>query len=346
MNNIFFRVDAHPQIGSGHLVRCEIIADELRERDEQFNVTFLAKSIPGYYEKRLINKGFRVVRYEGNDFQDLETQLNCITEGKSILIVDSDEDFYYSKEYQLGIKNKGIKLVMITFKHQTHFYADVVHNQNIRASELNYATEPYSKLLLGGNYVILNKDFRRLAQNLESSKMPKNLTLTVLLSFGGSDRLNLTERVYKVVSKLTEKVSKIIVVLGGMYPYKKELEQIALHSKVETVIYQNTDKMPELIAEADLGISSGGLTCWEFGVLYVPFISIPTSERERITADYLRKNKLAEVLFPGDSNEDDIESKQLMKMLLNYNKWQLNATNLHNELDPEGVKNFNDIILS
>ena len=48
----YFRVDANSVIGTGHLIRCEILADELNTRGIQ--TAFICTTIPNKYKKKLI----------------------------------------------------------------------------------------------------------------------------------------------------------------------------------------------------------------------------------------------------------------------------------------------------
>jgi len=42
---VVFRVDASQQIGTGHLIRCRTLAEELRRRDVE--VQFICRNLPG-----------------------------------------------------------------------------------------------------------------------------------------------------------------------------------------------------------------------------------------------------------------------------------------------------------
>ena len=66
---------------------------------------------------------------------------------------------YYATEYQQQIKDKGCKLVCIDDIHDKHYVADVVINHAPGLDKNNFSVEPYTKLCLGLDYVLLRKPF-------------------------------------------------------------------------------------------------------------------------------------------------------------------------------------------
>ena len=57
----FIRVDANSNIGTGHLVRTEILDDELATRN--YNIIFLCLNIPKKYSDKLDQKNGRRLCY-------------------------------------------------------------------------------------------------------------------------------------------------------------------------------------------------------------------------------------------------------------------------------------------
>lgn len=334
IKNCFIRVDANKKIGTGHLVRTKILADELVKNN--YKINFLCKTIPDEYLEILKSSGYNVLILD-NLGSEQKHILNIINQNyKNILIIDSDIDEFYTKEFQLSIRENGINLMIITFLHQYHFYADIILNQNIMALSQNYSTEDYTIKLLGPKNVILNNDYRIISENLKNHKT--NLTnKTVLLTFGGVDEPDRTSFVYKSLTQSKQQPDKIIIVLGAMYKSKKNLNRIINKSPIKTEIYQNTPKMAYLLAESDVVFNSGGLTVWEAGVLKSLNIIIGFSERERIGGKFIGDNKLG--IYLGIKEDYNIKklSKKIDEILISDN---LNLVrNLFNKIDVTGIKN-------
>ncbi len=329
----YIRVDANKTIGTGHLVRTEILADELAKNN--FIINFICKDIPKDYSQKLINKSYKIYRLKNNDSELKEISQIINDKNKSILIIDSDKPEFYTKEFQTKIKKQNIKLMIITFYNNHHFYADIVLNQNIMALSQKYSCEPYTKLLLGPKNVILKEDYRKIAQSLDKykTKLPNK---TVLLSFGGIDKPNRTEFVYKALLNCKNKVDKIIIVLGSMYEHKAEIEELAKNDKIKTEIYQNTQKMPYLQAEADIMISSGGLTVWEAGAFKTLNIIMGFSEREQIGGKFIGNNNLGYYL----GIKEDFDTNKLSETLeqIIYNNNDSIITKLYENIDVNGIQ--------
>lgn len=334
--NIFFRTDANRNIGSGHLVRCEIIADFIKSSYD-CNIHFIIKNIADKFQSRLECKGYQLHFIQSNTENELPEIIKIIDYfSNRILIIDSDDKEFYTKSFQLGIKKMVEKLVIITFYSKYHFYSDIIHNQNVIAKDLSYSCEPYTKKLLGLKYVILNKRFKQLikkSKRKESNKVPK----TGLITFGGSDEPNRTKTAYLSLLNLRAPLSKIIIVAGAMYNHIDELKELIKSAQIKTLLYQNTERMPELMADSDLAITSGGLTSWELGSLGVLNIIIPFSDREITTAKYLDKKKLAYIVEFKEYSVDDIGKK--LDSILNEN-YDNRSKRLMNKIDGFGTNRF------
>ncbi len=57
---VFFRVDASVEIGTGHVMRCLTLAEELRDQGAQ--VSFICREFPGNICDFIEEKGYRVHR--------------------------------------------------------------------------------------------------------------------------------------------------------------------------------------------------------------------------------------------------------------------------------------------
>ena len=78
-----------------------------------------------------------------------------------------------------------------------------------------FDVESYSRLCLGFNYALLRKPF---LNGLQYAKTRNSW----FISFGGSDYLNLTEKVLNAIYD-DERVDSIIVVIGNSYKYEERL---------------------------------------------------------------------------------------------------------------------------
>lgn len=334
IKNCYIRVDANNLIGIGHLVRTEILADKLAEKG--IRIIFLCHTIPETYKKKLVKKKYIIKYIEQIDKELLQITDILNNSQNNLLITDSDKDEFYTKDFQLGIKNIGTKLMIITFFHRYRFYADIILNQNIMALSQQYSCEDYTVKLLGLKNVILNDVYREISKNL--NKFKTNLpNKTVLITFGGVDKPNRTKVIYQLLQNIKQKPDKIIIVLGLMYKYKKELEEIIKQSKIETEMYQNTPKMPYLLAESDVVFNSGGLSVWEAGVFKSLNIIIGYSDREKTGGKFLHEEELA--IYLG--NEKSLSSNRAVEKIEKILETDPSdiIKNLYTKIDVNGIYN-------
>ena len=197
----------------------------------------------------------------------------------TLLVVDSYIPNLYNADFQNQIRRSGMKLMMITIRNDTHFVADIVHNQNLLALKLDYSVESYTKLLLGPRYAIIDDSFMSLSRKRVNVSQRVD---TILLSFGGSDRTNRVRKSIMALDKMKNAPQRIIVVVGSLYANLDDLKElITQESHLNVELHVNTSEMPALMAQSDLAITSGGLTVWELACIGVPNIIISTSEHER-----------------------------------------------------------------
>ena len=336
IENCYIRVDANNKIGSGHLIRAEILADELVNAG--INIFFICKQIPEAYKSKLENKNYKVI-IPPYDEQEEIAILNSIHTKNNLVITDSDDKVFYTKEFQQNIRKYGNKLMTITFYNDTHFYSDIILNQNIMATSQTYSTEPYTIKLLGTKYLILKKDYRILAAKNENKKQIPDKK-TILLTFGGSDADDKTSFVYKALTKAKsdKAIKKIIIVLGALYQNKEHIENLTKLSGIPTEIYINTPKMPYLIYESDVMISSGGLTVWEAAALQKPVIILSSSDREIKSAKFLNDKQLAHYIgTKKDWTTQEKLSSELLKIITNNPLLESLANNFHKVVDTKGV---------
>ncbi len=298
--NVFFRVDANRQIGTGHLVRCQILASKLQQIG--MKCTFLLHKTPTFYEDQLKQKGFEVIYLSVLTMKYAENLSQLIHNHSryphNLLLIDSDEEFYYTAEFQEKIRFARIKLMMITFKYRNPFYADIVHNQNLLALEHDYKVAPYTQTLFGTEYVILKEVYKTMS--LTARKKINKSIKTILINFGGADRSNQTYKTLDAVYESGIDLERIVVVVGSLYISVEQLrELIRKHEGKNTSLHINTTRMPQFQLMADLAITSGGLTAWELACLKSPNFVIPTSTREVKSGELMHKKKLVYYIGKG-----------------------------------------------
>ena len=239
---IFFRADAGAQIGYGHFIRTLALADMLRD---DFDCTFLTQS-PSEYQQKEVEKVCPLVALPSDDSK-FEKFIDCL-KGEEIIVLDN---YFYTSEYQKQIKEKGCKLVCIDDMHDKHYYADVVINHGLTDENL-FDVEPHTRLCLGFDYALLRRPFIQVSNTV---KLPNSW----FISFGGTDFLNLTEKILKAIHD-DPRVDSITVVIGDAYKY---IENLKNYPKATIEKNLTAEEMADVMRKAQYAILPSSSVCIE-----------------------------------------------------------------------------------
>ncbi len=333
----YILADANSRIGSGHISRCLILADHLKMTD--FNVAFIchdsSQSIFDWIEKR----GYPVYSaHPSSILNDTVRVINSVSpNARNLVFIDSDFDVYYSQMFQCGLSEQKILIGMTTFFNQDKFYVDLLHNQNPLSLTTDYITKNNTQKLLGLDYLIVEDNFREYHRK---ALYKQTIGIkTILLTFGGVDLKQLTLKTLSALESLANTYQfDVLCIVGRLNLHLSEIQALADSSRHNVMVLVGTDKMPELMYQADLGVSSGGLTTWELACCKTLTFTIPTSERELRTSKMLSDKEL--ILFKGgcdDVSEEMIAETVLEAIDLVSSELMDTYHSLHGAVNPSGV---------
>lgn len=281
--NLLIRVDANTRMGTGHVMRCLALAQAWQDAG---GIThFVCAEIPDRLAARLVAEGMvlhHLNETPGSRADSEQTTALARQIGADWVVEDG---YHFDADYQRAIKEAGLRLLVIDDYGQAgHYSADVVLNQNIYADESIYISrEPTTQLLLGTNYVLLRREFW-FWRNWH--RMIPDMARNILITMGGSDPDNQTLRVAKAIQQIKDIDLSVIVVVGSGNPHLRTLRESIVNSQYIRLIHDATN-MSELMAWADIAISSGGSTCWELCFLGTPSLLISIAENQRKIAQGL-----------------------------------------------------------
>ena len=350
MELIVIRTDASQKLGSGHIMRCLTLAENLRNLG--ITIEFITRNHPGNLSEQVERKGFKV--HSLINIDKTQSQTNLIKQEKLLgvkqltdsnatvqILANRRPDWiivdHYSLDYRWEEKVRPYtkKIMVIDDLANRKHNCDLLLDQNYIYDQTRYdqllLTDTIK--LLGPKYALLRKDF---IKNRKNHNQNNFIIKNVFVFFGGTDFDNLTIMSLKALSQPKLKHLSVDVVIGSANPHKLKLKtEIDKHPNME--LYIQIDNMAELMFEADLAIGAGGSTSWERCCLGLPTLLYITAENQRMVAENLEK-KSAVVMVKN--LKDDL------KMIINNLAfWKTISKQSQLVCDGMGVKKVQEFLI-
>lgn len=251
--HILFVVTGNNLVGLGHVYNTLLIANDILNHQ----ITFLVDNNSELAFRIIKSKNYPVFIQEDDDI------INDIKDLNPDIVINDKLDT--TKEYVMSLKKAEYKVVNFEDLGEGCVYADIVFNA------IYPKQQDFSLHYFGQNYFILRDEFI-LSEQKVISKDVKN----ILITFGGVDPNNYTEKIIKTISGYCVKHNiRINVVTGFGYD---QYDTINHFSNIN--IEMNVSNISEYMLEADLIFTSAGRTIYEVASIASPAIVIGQNERE------------------------------------------------------------------
>jgi UDP-2,4-diacetamido-2,4,6-trideoxy-beta-L-altropyranose hydrolase len=231
----------------------------------------------------------------GTDDDSRQTIALAREQAAEWIVVDG---YQFTAEYQHALKAAGFKVLFLDdYGHAGHYFADLVLNQNAHANDGVYAArESYTRLLLGTRYCLLRREFAAWRDWKREIAAAGN---KVLVTMGGSDPKNLTARAMEALALVRVKSLEAVVVVGGGTSHSELIESSSAsavagkESGKKVSVRRDVANMAELMAWADVAVSSAGSTCWELCLLGLPSLLVDVADNQTEVAKDLDRRGCA-----------------------------------------------------
>jgi UDP-2,4-diacetamido-2,4,6-trideoxy-beta-L-altropyranose hydrolase len=238
---VYFRTDANPSIGMGHLIRCTALAEMLKEK---FSITFLLASTPSEVKSKFIPSYFNVIEITQEEFSFYQKTFT----GKDILVLDG---YDFDSVYQKRVKDTGVGLAYIDDLRSFEYYADLIINQADQVKEADYKVKTDAKFCLGPSFALLRAPFLNATQ--EKRNIPSKIS-SVFISFGGADIHNVTQKVLKALTSF-DSLEHIHVLTGPVnLNIDRWKEQFKGSSRIHFHSNLSSQEVCDLMLQCQLGL--------------------------------------------------------------------------------------------
>ena len=301
--NILFRTyggkTKNKQTGIGHVIRCINLAQKLKH---DANIFFLvedfggAKEVIDNYHFKFSSKIKKEIGYK--------EEINLLTK----FIQSNNIDFVVVDQHKISdqiIKklNNYTKTLVISDLEKLNFSSDIIVNGFVGLKNQKKYTN-HQLQLLGPKYQILNTNFSK----LHKSKKIFDLLITI----GGLDECNISEF---ILNSLNDKLEylKIKIILGPLVKKTIFIKNLEKKFPKNLIVIHSTNNMAKEISQTKFGITSGGITSYEFASQNIPFAIICDDIHQIPTAE--KWSKLKKAVFLGYFNNSN--KLHIQKLLVN-----------------------------
>ncbi len=263
------RVDASESIGLGHLTRCILIANFIKNKNYDvvfFTTQSLSQSI-------IELEGFKCHRVGGlaPDFMEPYSSFSVIAD------INSDAIFNNKLEYSNYLKNLGRNAeLLITLEDLINYpyCSDVVIIPYCGADKLKLKNGCKTKYLIGSTYFPLRDEFK------DDSFIVSKSATKILVTMGGSDPEKITLKVLNSINKL-DKLFDITVILGrASNILDKDINNIMNNYMGLHRVLRDVKNITKQMLECDIAITNSGLTKYELSALGIPSVIISNNKQQ------------------------------------------------------------------
>lgn len=313
---IVFRADASVQIGTGHVMRCLTLADELACQGHECR--FLCREHEGHLGELITSKGYGLTLLPPRSDSDLDTESRDSDDYALWLGVPWQEDasqtlellapwkpdwlvvdhYALDAQWERAVANAVSRIMVIDDLANRPHECALLLDQNLGrvGSDYDDLLPDDCHRLIGPGYALLRPEFAKLREQSLKRRQPPELR-RILVSLGGVDCTNVTGQVLDALAESALPVStELDIVMGAAAPYLDEVRQQADCLPFKATVSVNVTDMAERMCLADLSIGAAGSTSWERCCLGLPAIVLVLADNQKCSAESMSKHGVAVIV--------------------------------------------------
>lgn len=326
---VAFRADASIQIGTGHVMRCLTLADELTRKGHECR--FVCREHEGHLGDLITGKGYDLTllpahsdnepEANGRNSDNYERWLGVLWQEDARQTLDAlkewKPDWLVVDHYALDARwEKRLKphvgqiMVIDDLANRPHDSA-LLLDQNLgrSAADYDHLVPCDCVRLIGPKYALLRPEFAELRDKSLARRKKEPSLMHILVTMGGVDPENATGAALDALTKSNlPETCRISVVMGTQAPWLHKIKAQAAVVPYQIEVLSGISNMAEVMTSADLAIGAAGSTSWERCCLGLPTFMFVLAENQRSAAKALQDRGCAKLL--GSSTD-----KQLVKRL-------------------------------
>ena len=307
--------------GYGHIVRCHALYNEFKSRGVQIELVIEGN-----------NDIVDIISENDYSLINWTKDLNYIKKsiaGTQCVIFDS---YNIDEKFCEEILNYVQIPVFIDFIQRLKYKGGILVDASPNLIE---SVHPKVNILKGYKYALLRRNFL----HVNSKRIMSNNLKKILLTFGGSDPRDLTNKILEMLP--TEEYS-VDIILGPGYDKSNNLNP---QKNINIYASPSTEEIVKLMIDADLAITSGGQTLFEIAKLGLPGIVIKAAENQKTNINFFCSNGMH---YAGAWDDESLRENVLraLKKLTTAKERIKSSKKLKDLIDGEGASRIVDKILT
>lgn len=306
-SEVAFRVDAGPEIGSGHVERCLVLADRLVARGylAHFIVT---DEMAG---SRVRARGHRasVIHMAAGELADAARFLAVLGESAQVVVVDS---YRLGLAWESEVAQAGRFIVALDDIGREHCCGVLLDASAASQERYNGRVPASCQIFAGPRYALLRDDYVRVLARPPDQRR-EVAGLRVAVSFGGSDPDDLTGMMIGALAALQHPHVGVDVVLGPFYGAMGRTA--ARCRKLGYAVHVAPDSLFPILRHATVAVGSAGMSAWERCALALPSVVVQAAENQTAVTEQLDAAAAALVVSLGTGEPLD-EAQRALRFLI------------------------------
>ena len=291
---IVFRADASLEIGTGHVMRCLTLAEELRRRGVQCE--FVCRDLPGNRNAEVQRRGFPI---EVGDVPRFEGASASCPEA-AWLVVDH---YALDAQWERQLRPFARRIMVIDDLADRPHGSELLLDQTLGRTPGDYAAlvPEGCRLLCGPEFALLRPEFAALRPG-SLARRAARVGERILVSMGGIDKDNATGCVLEALSVCgLPDEAKVTVIMGSRAPWLEQVRAQAAALPCPAEIAVDVDDMAERMASSDFAIGAAGSTSWERCCMGLPAALVVLADnQEKVCRELVAAGAAFELGAPED----------------------------------------------
>lgn len=282
MPRIAFRCDVGPTLGVGHVMRSLALAEELASRGNDIVFVCDAESVQWAHEQ-IQRRGFAVLPAVETPEEHVEL---FRAEGVARVVFDS---YTLPTAVYRAVREASLPTLALVDNELRGAEADLLLDQNIGSEDDPVALPPGAERLAGLGYALLRDEVvRKRPASPRTSGSPS--VPTVLAVFGGTDAYGAAPVVARALARTGLPFTATLVTRADLLD---EVRATPLAPGQSLSPITPTDRLPELVVDADLVVSAAGSSTWELLALGAAAALVRVADNQTVSYHRLVSSGLA-----------------------------------------------------